>query len=75
MSASLFTFDSELWLSTSEDGKPVELAGGCAGSGVELPSVGSGGSTGTDVFGGRPSFGREAGLLPSRIFATLHDDQ
>ena len=76
MSASLFTFDGKLfWLSGLDDVKPVELAGGLVDDGGELSSVGSEGSTRTDVLGGRLSFGRAAGLLPSRMLAILQDDQ
>ena len=77
MSASLFTRDVEgmlFELSAADDVKPV-LADGLAGNRGELDSVGSEVSTWTVVLGGRPSFGREAGLLPSRMFAILQADQ
>ena len=69
----MFTF---AWLSASDGIKPVELGGESVGDVAGFESVGDEVSTGTDVcFGGRPSLGREAGLLPSRILATLHADQ
>ena len=81
---SLFTF----WLrsptkfskSRSELDLPVDLAEtefvsfetGVAGAGA---SVGLQAWSGTDVFLGRPSFGREAAGAPSRMFAILQLDQ